>query len=365
MTTKKRRTEREVARTLRLERAARAVEELRGAALAAEREFGDELGLVAPAMRESAYNLVHYLAARRHDVRPLQEELTRLGLSSLGRMEAHVMASLQAVLQALHTLRGQRTSVGMTDDVPITFDTGAALLVEHANAILGPARPGLETRIMVTMPDEAAGDPDLVRGLVEAGMGIMRINCAHDSPRVWERMVKQLRRAERELGKRCLVSFDLAGPKLRTGPIAPGPAVVKWRPTRDAFGRAIEYARVRLVSHFREGDADQAAIPVEGPLLAYAKTGDTIAFDDTRGRKRVLRVREARSGECLCDTDMTAYVVPGTALALRRKGRSIAKGKVGTLPPVEQRIELRAGDTLDIVRGEMPGRDAIHDDEVE
>jgi pyruvate kinase len=41
-------------------------------------------------------------------------------------------------------------------------------------------------------------------------------------------MVKHVRHAERDLGKRCLVSFDLAAPKLRTGPIVPGPAVVKW-----------------------------------------------------------------------------------------------------------------------------------------
>ena len=101
---------------------------------------------------------------------------------------------------------------------------------------------------MVTMSGEAAYGPDLIRGLVEGGMGIMRINCAHDSPPTWERMVKHLRQAERELGKRCLVSFDLAGPKLRTGPIAPGPAVVKLRPTRHAMGQVTDPARVRMVA---------------------------------------------------------------------------------------------------------------------
>ena len=30
---------------------------------------------------------------------------------------------------------------------------------------------------------------------------------------------------------------------------------------------------------------------------------------------------------------------------------------------VEQWIALRPGDTLDLVRGEMPGRDAVHDDD--
>ena len=33
----------------------------------------------------SATNLAHYLALRRHDLRSLQEQLARMGLSSLGR----------------------------------------------------------------------------------------------------------------------------------------------------------------------------------------------------------------------------------------------------------------------------------------
>ena len=361
--TRQRRTEREVAQSLRLERAARSVDELRRAALAAEREFATELDAAAPSMRESAYNLVHYLAVRRHDVRELQDELTRLGLSSLGRMEAHVMASLQAVLEVLFMLRGQCVPAEIAAPPPVTFNTGDALLAAHADAILGPALRGRETRIMVTMPGEAADEPALIRDLVEAGMEVMRINCAHDSAKVWERMVKHLRRAERDTGRRCALSFDLAGPKLRTGPIEPGPAVAKWRPGRDMMGRVTEPAHVRLVARIHEREEDDATIPVAGDLLAKARPGDTVELADTRRRKRLLRVVEVNAGECLCETDTTAYVVPGTALSLRRKGRSVAKGAVGALPAVEQWIALRPGDTLDLVRGDMPGHDAVHDDD--
>ena len=106
---------------------------------------------------------------------------------------------------------------------------------------------------MVTMPGEAADEPALIRDLVEAGMDVMRVNCAHDSPKVWERMVKHLRRAERETGKSCALSFDLAGPKLRTGLIEAGPAA-KWRPVRDTTaGRVSEPARVRFVARVHEG----------------------------------------------------------------------------------------------------------------
>jgi pyruvate kinase len=361
----RRRTEREVARMLRLERAARGVEELRQAALAAELEFGPELDAAAPEMRESACNLVHYLAVRRHDVRSLQDELARLGLSSLGRMEAHVMASLQAVLEVLYALRGQPAPSEPLDQPPVTFDTGDAMLAEHANATLGVAQNGRKTRIMVTMPGEAAGDPRLIRELVDGGMQIMRINCAHDEPKVWEQMVRRLRRAERETGRRCLVSFDLAGPKLRTGPLAPGPAVVKWRPARDALGRVTEPAHVRFVArlHDADADADEPTLPVGDSLIAKARAGDAIALVDTRSRRRELKVVAVRTGECLCTADTTAYVVPGIRLALRREGRTIARAAVGELPNVEQAIILRIGDTLDVVRGESPGRDAVHDDE--
>ncbi len=54
--------------------------------------------------QDSARNLLHYLALRRHDLRPLQFRLAALGLSSLGRAESHVLATVDAVLGALHRL---------------------------------------------------------------------------------------------------------------------------------------------------------------------------------------------------------------------------------------------------------------------
>ncbi|MCC8404593.1 pyruvate kinase [Paraburkholderia sp. MMS20-SJTN17] len=356
-------TEREASRVTQFGQSKSGVEQLWRAALAAEQEFGAEFELVAPSMRESAVNLVHYLAVRRHDVRALQDELARLGLSSLGRMEAHVIASLQAVLRILYTLLQEPIPPDVAEELPVTFDTGPALLAQHANAILGMSPQDRRTRIMVTMPGEVADDPDLIRALVEAGMGIMRVNCAHDSPPVWERMVKHLREAERELGKRCLISFDLAGPKLRTGPITPGPVVVNWRPARNALGQVTQPARVRLVAHDNPPDPNVPTIPVEATLLNRAKPGDSFTFVDTRDRKRVLHVVEVRPGECLCEADKHAFVVPGTRLTLRREKSSIGTGEVGALATLEQWIALRVGDPLEVVHGEAPGCGATYDDD--
>ena len=76
---------------------------------------------------------------------------------------------------------------------------------------------------MVTMPAEAADRYEIVRDLLLAGMDVMRVNCAHDDAAAWVSMVENLRRAELEVGRSARVLFDLAGPKLRTGPIAGAP----------------------------------------------------------------------------------------------------------------------------------------------
>ena len=88
---------------------------------------------------------------------------------------------------------------------------------------------------MVTLPSEAATKSDLIPGLLERGMNVARINCAHDDANAWRAMAGNVRHASVETGRSCLVAMDLAGPKLRTGPIQPGPRVIRLRPGRDAL----------------------------------------------------------------------------------------------------------------------------------
>ena len=76
----------------------------------------------------SAENLLHYLALRREDIRPLQDKLTRLGLSSLGRVEPHVMATINAVLHNLYLLNGQKSTVSDFACIQDAFNNGADCL---------------------------------------------------------------------------------------------------------------------------------------------------------------------------------------------------------------------------------------------
>jgi len=180
----------------------------------------DDLEASEPAMAEvdsqfraSAANLLHDVALRRHDLRELQHELAKLGLSSLGRCESWVQGNLSAVLRGLYALAGEP---GQTPEKScLTIEEGARIMQKNADRLLGHP-PDRRVRIMVTMPEAAAEDPQFTEDLVRAGMDIMRINCAHGGEATWGAMVDHLRRACREVGRPCGVYMDLAGPNPRT-----------------------------------------------------------------------------------------------------------------------------------------------------
>ena len=220
--------------------------EIRSSLVTLESDFLKRLSGVHPAWRKSANNLLHYLALRHHDIRLLQEELAELGLSSLGRTESHVMNTLDAVLKLLHHVAGRPSELPEQQPTYAGFNEGKALLVAHTRALLGAAPAHRGVRIMVTMSSEAADDYPLVRDLVSRGMNCMRINCAHDTPEIWAGMVENLERARRELGRPCRILMDIAGPKLRTGAVEPGPQVIVWHPRRDSLGRVAKPARIWL-----------------------------------------------------------------------------------------------------------------------
>lgn len=321
---------------------------------------------IHPHHQASARNLLHYLALRRRDLRPLQLRLAALGLSSLGRAESHVLATVDEVLGVLHRLLQRTWQPASREGEVVDFAHGEQLLAGHADALLGPATPGRAVRIMVTMPSEAADDSLLIHDLLQQGMDCMRINCAHDDATAWARMIVHLRQAEQSLGRSCRVVMDLAGPKLRTGPLQPGPAVLRIRPERDAYGRVAAPARVWLSPEgtpWRPPSPASASLPVPPDWQARLSIGDEIGFTDARGARRTLRVVDVSDHGCWTELERTAYLVPGTRLRRAHgAGRPADREcRVGELPPGESVLSLQKGDLLILTRDLQPGRPASYD----
>lgn len=317
-----------------------------------------------PAYQRSGENLVHYLALRSHDLRPIQLRLAAWGLSSLGRAESHVLPAVEAVLTALRGLK--QLDLDAIGAINGTLTAGQQALMANTERLLGPASPGRSVRIMVTMPGEAADDYSLVRDLVRQGMNCMRINCAHDSAARWIKMIDHLHRAEEELGVSCRILMDLAGPKLRTGPMQPGPAVVKIRPRRDALGLVAAPARVWLTDQDAPAPPPSpadAVLPVPARWLASVAPSSVVIFRDTRRRRRRLLIRDVTPAGCWAELNRTAYLVPGTRLVTRSQIPGIASriARVGPLPALEGAVTIHPGDVFMLTRGGTLGRPASTD----
>ncbi|RPH81439.1 MAG: pyruvate kinase [Nitrospiraceae bacterium] len=314
----------------------------------------------------SARNLLHYLALRRRDLRPLQLRLAEMGLSSLGRAESHVLATVDTVLEVLHRLAQRSWQPPSTEAAVLDFASGQRLLAEHTQTLLGPAPPQRGVRIMVTMPSEAADDYLLVHNLLRQGMNCMRINCAHDNASAWSRMIEHLKRAEQTLGLPCRIVMDLAGPKLRTGPLQPGPAVVRIRPCRDIYGRVTAPARIWLTSstspHSPPSPAE-ACLPVTATWLSRLRPGEQVKLADARNAKRTFAIVDVTDRGCWAEATQTTYVIPGTVLHHRPRttDRDDHESVVGELPPGENVICLHQGDLLILQRDLKPGRPACRD----
>jgi pyruvate kinase len=199
----------------------------------------------------------------------------------------------------------------------------------------------------------------------------MRINCAHDHPEAWLGMIHNLQKAREETGRHCRILMDVAGPKLRTGPIEPGPSVLKCRPRRDVYGRIVTPARIWLTPEdnpeLAPGSA-AACLPLSANFLENLHPGDKLQLRDARKAQRILRISRLQGRSCWAEARQTIYFVPGLELSKitrTKSGETLVpeKGKtrVGKLPSLPQTLLLKEGDTLILTRSGEIGRPAVYD----
>ncbi|WP_013123747.1 pyruvate kinase [Thiomonas sp.] len=336
-----------------------AVSELRRAALAYEQAHQDRIDALPPQRRASARNLLHYIAVRQADLRPLQTQLAQIGLSSLGMLETHVLAALDAVLDRLEDLLGHARS--QRPAPPCTFAEGLQLLQHNTTALLNPPRPQREVRIMVTLATEAAQDAAGLRALVEAGMDIARINCAHDDAAVWQRMAELVHGTDTSPQRRPLVQIDLAGPKSRTGELLPQGRILHLRPRHDVRGQIIAPALLALWCG--EGPPPQApegqtllhAGALHPPLPAQLPPSARLQVTDLRSRARQGRLISREGALLVFAFERSAYLAEGMPFKLTNDSAEMAAGTLQGIAEVPGELRLFVGDPLVLLREERPG----------
>jgi len=313
-----------------------------------------------------AANLAAYVAFRRQDLRRLQDHLVELGLSSLGRCEAHVLPTLEAVGMGLDAMMGSPPGEKQLEKLARDIRQGRRRLARHSERLLGKAPPNRDMRIMVTLPALAADDKRLVHDLVRRGMDLARINCAHDDADAWQAMIRHVRGAASATGRPCRVLMDLAGPKLRTGDIGAKPPSLRLKPKRDDGGEARTPAYFLLDASGESGGPGLGQVAGMGryPRIAVArewlrrlKPGDGVEVTDSRGRKRRILVLD-RLGDyhmLACVTE-SVLLEPGLGLRHRPKRRGPGAGEtvVGPMEARAESIRVNMGDRILLTREGAP-----------
>ncbi|WP_051134177.1 pyruvate kinase [Methylocystis sp. ATCC 49242] len=275
-----------------------------GAALL--REWGVDPRTLRP--EDAAINLAHYVALRRHDLSALQLRLSAFGLSSLGRSEAKVAAALDALLATLRRLCGETNAHYPSR---AEMQAGDDALAAACARIFGADATPRRTRVMATLPSDAATDPGLVARLIEAGMDCARINCAHDDADAWLKMIENIRAAERGRNLPCRIMMDIAGPKLRVEGVR---APEKYR--------LVPGERLQLLSGFDNGRKGDVAVTLNAPsVIDQLVVGDEVCIDDGKAGGHVVEKSDGRA-----DVEI---------LFARAKGVRLKPGKGVNLPTTE------------------------------
>src|ERR687889_2850670 len=127
----------------------------------------------------------------------------------------------------------------------------------------------------------ATSTPEAIRGLVDAGMDVARLNLSHGGYPDHEKVYAMVRQASDESGRSVAVMVDLQGPKIRLGNFASGPVTLA---SGDVF---------TITTEDVPGDKDLVSTTYKG-LPGDVRTGDRILIDDGKVAVEVTSVDGSR-----------------------------------------------------------------------
>ena len=160
---------------------------------------------------------------------------------------------------------------------------------------MNAALPAQKTKIVATI-GPASESPEMLVRLIRAGLDVARLNFSHGNPSKHAEVIRRIRDAARETGRRVAIMADLPGPKLRLGKIDREPI------------QLLPGAHFTLTSENIVGDAQRASTSFE-QLSRVVKPGDRIFLNDGLVQLVVDRV---------AGNDVECTVVAGGELRSRK-----------------------------------------------
>src|SRR5438132_3444129 len=131
---------------------------------------------------------------------------------------------------------------------------------------MNAALPAHKTKIVATI-GPASESTDMLARRSRAGVNVARLNFSHSNPSKHAEVIRRVRDAARETGRRIAIMADLPGPKLRLGEIDPEPI------------QLLPGTHFTLTSEDIVGDTQRASTSFER-LPRVVKPGDRIFLND-------------------------------------------------------------------------------------
>lgn len=133
----------------------------------------------------------------------------------------------------------------------------------------------MKTKIIATL-GPASDSPEVIIGLLHAGVDVFRINLSHQGPEEWRGRVASARLAGKRTGRMPALMFDLQGPKIRTGETPAGGVMLA---TGD---------EIVLTSSYSQCAEGLVYVNYEG-LVRDTRPGERILIDDGKIALQIIR----------------------------------------------------------------------------
>ncbi|MDT8383268.1 MAG: pyruvate kinase [Gammaproteobacteria bacterium] len=172
-------------------------------------------------------------------------------------------------------------------------------------------------------------------------------------------LVRKLAAAE---GRTCRILMDLAGHKIRTGPLEREPAVKHVHVRRNTLGAMVMPGEALI---YRKGSAPAGQLSLPDEVFEQLQPDDRLRLVDTRGKKRSLHiVHRMASGPWLAQSKRSAYVAADTPFHWQRADadggfHTLSEQRFADFPGMSVTIRLHVGDKLLLTASQTPGRAAI------
>ena len=208
------------------------------------------------------------------------------------------MANVTSVMKLVKLINGEIWNPQENVET-IGYKASKKLLKKHTKKLFDTKKRNRNTKIMVSVPQEATFDPDMIRQLIVEGMEVARINLSQGTPEEWLMLINHVREQSSLLKLNCKIKIDLIGPQLNVGKIKIHKRAKKFQGYIKLHNgdHLVLCAKPSATQDIRIGDKGESLqkpkVSVSNvAIIEETQIGDLVLFDHGLIESRVIKKRE-------------------------------------------------------------------------